>query len=341
MDNSVESKKRKMKQSELELKENLDVILESKVFIPSEIVRSIELDDYKDLIMFIKTQKYLVERILIFEEKYKKEETIQVDKEMINRIELFVVEKDNIVHDVYKNQNKYVRKKTKVDIQYLYEVAVGVHRDDRSVESIRNLYNSNTLLQNISKSTARRYLVNNLAFKNVSVDLKGVRYFSNDNQLKLVTFIWRLIKDIDLGKEIFFFDEVGINGKCNKKKVWVHLNEEKTVQKQKQYKKLNILMVVSFTEVIYYEVNNYYTDTEVIEGFLERFVKFIGEKRCRQSIYIQDNATYHVDEKVLNRFMRCFARFLFIPSQRPECNFIEYIFNVLKKSISKEKNIVM
>lgn len=101
----------------MELVENLEEIMDSRIFIPGEVVRSIQLDAYVDLIKYIKNQKFIIEKISAFDKKYREADILKVNKEMLDKIESFDREKTKTIQEVYYNQNKYIRKNTKVNLE--------------------------------------------------------------------------------------------------------------------------------------------------------------------------------------------------------------------------------
>lgn len=222
------------KDSEIESEE----IIDSKIFRPKDIVKSIQVESIKKMADFIKSQDVLNNIMHSLYHKEDKSKTIKISNELFQQIIHYNKEVENIRTSMYLNQDKYRRKSSKIDTGLLCEVTEIIDKKDRNINLIKEKYNSETKNLKVSDSTIRRNLVNNLNYRYKSPELKDERFFQRFVIQKQIVFIFRLIKDLHENNELVFFDECGINSKPNRRMIWVRGNEDNKIKKKSYYKSI-------------------------------------------------------------------------------------------------------
>ncbi|KAF4921082.1 hypothetical protein CGCF245_v015655 [Colletotrichum fructicola] len=101
-------------------------------------------------------------------------------------------------------------------------------------------------------------------------------------------------------------------------------------------KRAHILPAYTIDGVIYCEVYEENTDTEVFEGFLERLLPFCGRYPAPRSVIFMDNASFHfVSQKLKDLIARAGVLVEFQVPYSPDLNPIEYLFGSVKNRIRK------
>uniref|UniRef100_L2GCD7 TPR domain-containing protein n=1 Tax=Colletotrichum fructicola (strain Nara gc5) TaxID=1213859 RepID=L2GCD7_COLFN len=101
-------------------------------------------------------------------------------------------------------------------------------------------------------------------------------------------------------------------------------------------KRAQILPAYTIDGVIYCEVYEENTDTEVFEGFLERLLPFCGRYPAPRSVIFMDNASFHfVSQRLKDLIAQAGVIIEFQVLYSPDTNPIEYLFGSVKNRIRK------
>lgn len=332
------SVKKKMSTIDIENKENVEFYLNSKIYTPGLIEKSITEEDIYKIYNEVKTSNILSN----LKCSYNSECKINLkDTETFERLKRLVEFNKNMMDmhiDVRNNANKYIRKNSKINTKQLEQVIINIPKTERTFSTIRNEYNKESTIKVKSNNSIRRVMKEIHHFRYISPDLKPRLYFKTTSIEKQFIFIHLIINDINLGYTLYFFDECGVNGIRNSKKIWIHPKEDKIAQANRTYKNYNLLVVCNNCRIEKYQINTANSKVANVKIFLEEFILKIGKMQAEKSVIIMDNHRIHKDENLLRDLCKKVARIIFIPEYHAEFNFIEFIFNILKKNLIAHKN---
>ncbi|CAI0652875.1 unnamed protein product [Colletotrichum noveboracense] len=101
-------------------------------------------------------------------------------------------------------------------------------------------------------------------------------------------------------------------------------------------KRVQILPAYTINGLIYCEVYEENTDTEVFEGFLERLLPYCGKYPAPRSVIFMDNASFHfVSQRLKDLIAQAGVIIEFQVPYSPDTNPIEYLFGSVKNRIRK------
>ena len=298
---------------------------------------------------FSKVKKFLNENHLYIKFlKNNKNLTISA----ISRI--FEVDRNNIykilqINNLKNNKIKKERKKflseKKIDkLKKKFLKLLNYYQEKNyNLKEIRNSFcKNNKIVAKFSHSWFYFHFIkkNNISFK--IMKYRGIEkkpYKSFLSRILTVHYLKYLIKK---KRPLIFFDEMSIEIKNKTKKIFC-------IKGQKFYKKcritslyLKILMLVDLNGVIAFNLTEKKNKKYEINHFLSSYfsIKKKYDKSIEEcSVLILDNAPKHRNEILyrLRKLNHC--NFSFIPPLSSPLNFIENIFNILKKKVKKKNPI--
>ena len=130
--------------------------------------------------------------------------------------------------------------------------------------------------------------------------------------------------------KIIYIDESTINNKNNNFRCFrksdenIYFNIENT-------KKLNLIMAIDNSSVIYFEINYETTTQESFLKFMENFVKTIKEKKIVKYVIVMDNSSCHKTEKLISFYYKNKINILFNTPYISQWNSIELAFRAIKR----------
>lgn len=335
------NKKKQMSWLEIDNEDTSNSALNSKIFYPSEVTKTINEVKISEIIDIVKVNEFIFKlknyilgstELLLVEPKCDAmfEKIIQFDKE-----------NKEIFEKVINNPSLYSTSKTKTDFDLLKKVCLDIPIEKRTGETIKEEYNKIKPNNKICESTARKNISHKLYFKYRSTEIKSHNYFTKFRTVNELVFIYRILLDFNNGHKLIFFDEMGLCQIPNNKKSWVHVSEEPRTIENKQFKRINLLMISSLTNVEDYYISPRNTNWEEVFSFFSHYIKEIGSSITKEQILIMDNARFHRKEELLKLLESNFKRILFIPPYLAGYNQIEMSFKIIKTKIKKRNPFTM
>lgn len=150
-------------------------------------------------------------------------------------------------------------------------------------------------------------------------------------------FLYRYSKDSQIKNLFLFYDEFGISSCAKNKKMLLHKDEHNLLRKIKGFKRLNVQMLCSFEKVLAIKINNHHTKMNTVTDFIIDFFESNKEFKSKNVTLVQDNASYHFEQKLINYLDKNIGRLLYISPNSPEQNFIELVIGNIKKRL-KDNN---
>lgn len=327
--------KRNTRDIEEENIKNFETYTNEKIYFPKDILLSISSEDLNSIYNKVKNTE-------IFRTKMKDIRGTKIihinnpdSMNLIIKMQNFKNELEKVEAEISSNLQFYMRKRSKINIKLLEIVARDLPIEDRTLMAIKNKYNEKYPFNKVSIQTVRNTLKSKLDFRYISPDLKPKNYFNDGIYEKQIIFLYRLIKGIEQNAYIVFYDEAGFSSFKNQIKVWIQRYEKPIIKKNQTYKKYNLLMICSFTEILQYELNSINTDAEICYDFITKFITSLNADIRKKCVIVMDNHTMHYDPKLINFLRTQILRTLFIPEYNAQYNYIEMIFGLLKKNLQK------
>lgn len=249
----------------------------------------------------------------------------------------FFKDEEILLTNIINNPIKLKKQGSKLDYDCLKNCSFTSKKEDRTYKSITNEYNKKNPSNQFTTDYIRKTMTSKLLFNYENTIHKDKSLFSKDYSKFIITFLYRLLKDIKENRKIFFYDEYGINSCRKSNKILIHKSESKDMLKHKTFDKLNILLICDLEKIIYYEVHKDKTNTERVINFFKNFRKSKYNNNVKGETIVIDNAGYHNLEDVHKKIFSKNVRLLFIPSHTPQCNMVEFIIGNIKDEIDEYK----
>lgn len=140
-----------------------------------------------------------------------------------------------------------------------------------------------------------------------------------------------------LDLNIVFIDETGVILHNNNFKVWRCRTEEIYLEpKTDNKKRLNLILAVNKEKILHYKFSNDCVTTESFIIFFNELLIKIGDNERKNTIFVMDNASYHVNSKMIEYFINNNLKGLTICPYRSSHNMIELVFKYIKNHYYKE-----
>lgn len=332
--------RRKIKISENddnEFNEFID-IMESKLFIPKGIYRSITEKYYKNVESYVSSNKVLENELAKLRDNVIEILPQNHGLNLIEKVIEFEIRTIKSVEKVYNNLDSYGKVNKKLKMQTLFENTLDCNPRKRSFKSLHKQYNLNCPANKVSESAIQKTLTKKLSFSYKKYSSRPKSYFKPKNLMMQSLFFYRYCKDISSEIKYLFYDEFGISS-CNKKeKLLFHKDENNISSQDKEFKRFNVKIICSFEKILAFEIENQSTESCSVSRFLIEFFESNQVYKSQDVGLIMDNATYHFDLKMLNYITKNTGRLLYIAPNTPEMNFIELVIGKIKSKIRERNN---
>ena len=272
----------------------------------------------------------LNEEINLYENKIK-----LTEKEKVFDILDYFYDSLNNLNEIPKQNSDYAIKIKSIIDEYTGIKAI-------TLKYIKNKYKE-LYNKEISLMTISRILRFHLGFHYRKTKVKNPLLSSNNYILMSYGFIEGIIKAITLKLNIVYLDECGFQIENNNLRIWRKSENEILAGSKKDLKKkINLILAINSNEIL---LGNYYknesiSSKEFIE-FIEDLIKNYNQQKINETIFICDNAKYHLSKEVKKYFKEKKLKFLFNVPYKSNFNCIELCFNLIKNILYKEiyKNI--
>lgn len=283
---------------------------------------------------------------VILDKKIPNQEHINILKEEFHNVELEILEDNKeeklikILPDFYmaidglkeipKENSLYAKRIKSILIQY----------SDKKVITLKIIKMKYEIIykEKISLITISRILRFHLGLHYNKTILKNPKLDENNYLLMGYSFIIGIIKAIESKLNIIFIDETGFEIVNNHLYMWRKKGEQITGGPKKEIKKrINLILAMDKKEIIY---GQYYRNTSIGSNefidFIKEIISKIGREKIENSLFVMDNASYHLSKKVKSVARKEKLKFLLNVPYKSQFNAIELVFHLIKNNLNKE-----
>ena len=239
------------------------------------------------------------------------------------------------LNEIPKQNSDYAKKIKKIIDEYKGPKTI-------TLKYIKDKYNE-FYNKDISLITISRILRFHLGFQYRKTKIKNSKLEDINYIIMSYGFIKGIIKAIDLKFNIIYIDECGFQLENNNLRIWRRPGDEIIGGAIKDLKKkINLILAINQNEIIlaHYYKNESITSNEFIE-FIKDLINGYNSQYIDKTIFICDNAKYHLSKDVKQFLKDQKLKFLFTVPYKSNFNCIELCFNLIKNKLYKEiyKNI--
>jgi transposase len=202
-----------------------------------------------------------------------------------------------------------------------------------SLRQLVNMHNEIFPERKVSRNLISRCLKEEMGLrylrpKNNSILLLQQNY-KDFEEIFLKTFIHLLNRK----KKFIFIDESKFQLKNDRGKFWVSKDNPEIFQQPQERQKTNLLLAISNSKVLYYELEKKNIDGERFRCFLENLIRKLPEKMLRDHVIIIDNAKPHVAQQTKKIMRKMKLKVLFNAPYKCEYSVVDYTFRRLKNKV--------
>jgi transposase len=192
--------------------------------------------------------------------------------------------------------------------------------------------------QHLSLMTISRILRYHLKMHFRKTILKNPKLCQENYLIMEYCFLIGIIKAIENKLNLIFLDESGFKINGNNLYMWVKDKDSIYGGAKKDIKKrINLILGINKSEII---LGHYYNNETIGSNefliFIKEIIQIIGKEGINTSIFILDNASYHLSKEIKEFAKLNKLKFLFNCPYRSEFNAIEIVFNLIKSNVHKE-----
>lgn len=206
-----------------------------------------------------------------------------------------------------------------------------------SLKYIQSQYKSK-YKKKISLMTISRILRHHLKMHFRKTTIKNPKLLKENYILMEYAFLIGIIKAVEEKLNLIYIDETGFQNDNNNLYLWRKNNEQIYGGSESDKKKrINLILAIEETEIIighYY--NNETINTSDFKSFMAELIDKIGDEKAQNSIFIMDNASYHISKEIRKFYKEKRLKILFNCPYKSEFNSIELVFNLIKSKLNKE-----
>lgn len=254
----------------------------------------------------------------------------------INQQKLLMKEKNGVIDipKVYAEQiSNYIptsKRENNILVAYITELMNSKqNRELLSCRKIASLYQKK-YGQSVGKSTVHRVIRKKLNFRYLKTSYKTIKIENINNILYSFYFIKAVAKFIKLGFELIFLDESKIELFNNHFRCWRRKEESLFFSQNKKNKK-NLILAIKKDDIIYYEILENNTNSNIFHNFIEKLVDKLNSKLNNKFILVMDNCTSHKSDEIMEYLDKEKINVIFTPPYQSTFTPIELAFRALKK----------
>lgn len=151
-------------------------------------------------------------------------------------------------------------------------------------------------------------------------------------------FIIGIIKSLELNFDLVYIDECGFQIQNNNLRYWRKENDEIYGETKTNNKsKINLILAINKKEILLGHLykNETIGSNEFLD-FIINLIDLIGDDKINNTIFILDNASYHLSKQIKEYIKKNKIKFLFNVPYKSNFNAIEMCFHFFKNKIYKE-----
>ena len=190
-------------------------------------------------------------------------------------------------------------------------------------------YCQNNNIKPIQRTTIYNILKNELHYSYRKTTIKTNKIISKDYIKYSLFFLKIFIRAIQIGLNPIFVDESGFYTKNENFYTW-RKAENEVFHRIDDSKKINLLMGVSFKNIIKYEIINKYTNSDNFLEFMKELIDSLTNEEKKSSFIILDNCTSHLSPKLFQFYFEQKLKILFNVPYQSTFNMIENCFRFIK-----------
>ena len=184
----------------------------------------------------------------------------------------------------------------------------------------------------VSKNYINLVLKNKIGLKYLKTKVKNIKVIEDNQNFMKICFIKIIARAIKLGYHILFMDETSILSSNNNYRCWRHKNEP-IYYKLNPPKRVNLLLTVNLSSVVYYKINEDNTNEVEFLKYMNELFEKIKSQKINKYLIVLDNLSSHKTPNVLKFFVDNKINILFNVTYVSEFNNVELCFRYLKRNI--------
>ena len=148
-------------------------------------------------------------------------------------------------------------------------------------------------------------------------------------------FIKIFVRAISLGLKFVFIDESGFLLNNNNYRNWV-FNGQEIYYNFSSSKRINLILAVSDTKVLNYQINEENTNSTIFKNFMIQLLEKMGEEEKKQHVFIMDNFAGHLTPELFEFYRANKIKVLFGVPYASHYNMVENVFRLIKNKTYKK-----
>ena len=185
--------------------------------------------------------------------------------------------------------------------------------------------------------TVSRVLRNHLNYHYRKSSIKNPKLLKNDSVMMTFIFLKIIERGLYLGLNLIYLDEVGFS--LNNSNYYTWRKEGQLIfggSKNAQKNKLNVILSIDENEIIYGKLFTKTIESEEFIKYFEELLEIMGENKIKNSLFIMDNASFHVSKSVQKYLFSKNIKIVTVVPYLSTFNSIELIFRAFKNITYKE-----
>ena len=198
-----------------------------------------------------------------------------------------------------------------------------------SCSKISNIYNE--LYHNsISKKTVHRILTKKLNYSFRKTSIKNSKLLSTESMKQTFFVLKVILRIIKLGGELVYIDESAFYNQNNNFKMW-RKGDQDIYFDIKENKKVNLILAVTSSKVVYYKITNDTTNSEAFTLFITELLDKLKDEEKQKYFFFMDNLSAHATASLFSLYYERKAKIIFNTPYRSNFNMVELCFRDIKR----------